>query len=411
MSAFIEKWWISPNGHIIPLKGTAHINDIMEEPEKFGFSRDQLVAIHDKYGERLGSEGDARTEIMKMAMAKGWIRARYGQNNGFYLETSNLERAKKIMWDVVTDFQEKFHKQVWEPLMLMDYKTRNMIKSTLGEITKKLFASSSVSEGLFHFMGLARLLEDPKVPPGMMLLRHSFMVQSTGMSKIFRYVQEGVPFVMISAHRSENPRSENNARQRELYAILRERGYGPIPLHAGWWKNSDTPGGDRELIPEESFLVRGMSLEEALPLGQRFEQDSILAHDANRFGVWSTKSGDYGSQEVEFTREPNKMFDFHPDYVFSELYGRRTPYPKEEVETGEKTNPTKTKRWAFVPVKEEKKLSQGSIYQEETRKIVISSEYCHSMWSRMRQKYAGTDFPPVEELIITWKERLVPSGQ
>lgn len=64
------------------------------------------------------------------------------------------------------------------------------------------------------------------------------------------------------------PEEENHSRQNELEAALREGGwsYFPgagVPEETGW-------------RPEESFLVAGIPLEEALELGRRFGQYAIL---------------------------------------------------------------------------------------------------------------------------------------
>jgi len=53
-----------------------HITDIWHNPEKFGFTPDQITALHAKHGERRGQEGKAREELMLDAMNRGWMRIR-----------------------------------------------------------------------------------------------------------------------------------------------------------------------------------------------------------------------------------------------------------------------------------------------------------------------------------------------
>jgi len=49
---------------------------VLSQPERFGFTKDRVVAIYEKYGERLGFEGFAREEILREAIRGGWIRVR-----------------------------------------------------------------------------------------------------------------------------------------------------------------------------------------------------------------------------------------------------------------------------------------------------------------------------------------------
>lgn len=78
----------------------------------------------------------------------------------------------------------------------------------------------------------------------------------------------GGRYAIISA---ENPagrilsEAENAARTKQLMKELRRRGYTPIPARGHY-------GG----APENSFIVPGMSVAEALELGAKFEQQAVL---------------------------------------------------------------------------------------------------------------------------------------
>jgi hypothetical protein len=70
-----DAYWISPSGTILASAGI-HIEDIWNNPEKFGFSQEHITALHAKHGEQRGQEGEAREELMLDAMKRGWIRLR-----------------------------------------------------------------------------------------------------------------------------------------------------------------------------------------------------------------------------------------------------------------------------------------------------------------------------------------------
>lgn len=98
-----DKYWISPEGNIIPLEGSIdrHIHMVIQNPEKFGISKKQIDALHKKYKEKLYSEGNAREEIITELLKKGWIRIRYvSQYDTFVIQLNVLgEKSKNSIWD------------------------------------------------------------------------------------------------------------------------------------------------------------------------------------------------------------------------------------------------------------------------------------------------------------------------
>lgn len=103
-----QAYWISPTGSIIPVEGTAdrHIHVVIQNPEKFGYTLDEIKTLHKKYKEPLGSEGKAREEIMVDLIKQGWIRIRYYDKLYQYSiqvnarNVSNMtSRQKESIWD------------------------------------------------------------------------------------------------------------------------------------------------------------------------------------------------------------------------------------------------------------------------------------------------------------------------
>jgi hypothetical protein len=69
-------YWLSPKGDIIEVD-SRHIHSIISYPKKFGIPMTMIESAYRKHKEPLGSEGDAREEILIRLMEKGWIRIRY----------------------------------------------------------------------------------------------------------------------------------------------------------------------------------------------------------------------------------------------------------------------------------------------------------------------------------------------
>lgn len=72
-------FWISPSGEIYA-PSQYHITDVVTHPEKFGVTRAWVDSIFAKHGEPVGSEGDAREEIIGELLKKGWTRLRKYRN-------------------------------------------------------------------------------------------------------------------------------------------------------------------------------------------------------------------------------------------------------------------------------------------------------------------------------------------
>ena len=71
-------YWISPESDIYGIESTYyHIDMICDFPERFGFTKEYVKSVFDKYGESLHYEGFAREELMRKLLEKKWVRIRY----------------------------------------------------------------------------------------------------------------------------------------------------------------------------------------------------------------------------------------------------------------------------------------------------------------------------------------------
>lgn len=98
-----KAYWIK-NTHIIPVP-ILHINVVIEHPEHFNYTTEQIKSIYEKHNEPYGHEGKAREEIMlNLIKNKGWIRVRYTvKNDTWTVELDKLGRKNKdTLWQFFT---------------------------------------------------------------------------------------------------------------------------------------------------------------------------------------------------------------------------------------------------------------------------------------------------------------------
>lgn len=100
-------YWISPKGEIIKvagISGTTHIDTVINNPDEFGVTIDEIKDVYEKYGEPFRSEGKAREEIIKNVVKKGWIRVRKYKNSHW---SFNVYRLSKKTKDYIFDWADK----------------------------------------------------------------------------------------------------------------------------------------------------------------------------------------------------------------------------------------------------------------------------------------------------------------
>lgn len=137
-----NRWWVSPGKEIIPVSGTTHIDEIIRNPDRFGFTKAEIEEAYSRHNEPIGLEGQAREEIMKKAMDDGWIRARDGKN-GLYMETGNLKRYKNVVYDAVYTFLEKGLVHQYDPVTVVDYRSGDILRGESSkEVLRQVYAKN-----------------------------------------------------------------------------------------------------------------------------------------------------------------------------------------------------------------------------------------------------------------------------
>jgi hypothetical protein len=110
-------WWISPQGEPIPIPD--HFRYVLENPEKFGFSKEELVHV------TWEMKGDNREKYMGLAFQRSWIRVR--EQKGFTIfqfwekTDSVIGRIKNLLSTFNLSPQDQL--AVTENCMMEKYKT------------------------------------------------------------------------------------------------------------------------------------------------------------------------------------------------------------------------------------------------------------------------------------------------
>ena len=95
-----DAYWISPSSDIIPVK-TNHIGKVIETPEKFGLTIEEIMNFYKAANEPLGLEGVARKKIILSLIRKGWIRIRNYPRKGWTInlfQYSHMEKSILRSW-------------------------------------------------------------------------------------------------------------------------------------------------------------------------------------------------------------------------------------------------------------------------------------------------------------------------
>lgn len=72
-------FFLSQTGDLIHVPQN-HISTVIADPQRFGLTREEIDAVYEEHGERVGVEGEARRELLLRLISQGWIRIRRYRN-------------------------------------------------------------------------------------------------------------------------------------------------------------------------------------------------------------------------------------------------------------------------------------------------------------------------------------------
>lgn len=95
-----EAWWF--HGEELLESEQTHIRTVLNTPEKFGYTKQDLIAKYKEHGEKIGQEAKAREQIIKELNTKDWVRVRHYRRPQDYwsLTVGDMDRQ----WSVIEDF-------------------------------------------------------------------------------------------------------------------------------------------------------------------------------------------------------------------------------------------------------------------------------------------------------------------
>jgi hypothetical protein len=99
-----DAYVISPSGEILQIEKTFKKTILIQSPELFGFSREQLEKIYARYNENYLMEASAWAEVKNNLMAEGWVFVSFDPNK--YMLTIVAESEKNEIKKSLLSFAE-----------------------------------------------------------------------------------------------------------------------------------------------------------------------------------------------------------------------------------------------------------------------------------------------------------------
>lgn len=125
-------YWISPYNEILPIRDTKHIDDVINYPEKFGYTKGEIEEIYKSFNERIGHEGHAREKIIIDLLQRNWIRIRrYDRPSKYTINVKSLNNRTK---DILAAWANAMREQGIKHTDVHIDTPKEIVKSTVDEI-------------------------------------------------------------------------------------------------------------------------------------------------------------------------------------------------------------------------------------------------------------------------------------
>lgn len=295
-------FWLSPKGELIGTS-SAHIQDIINNPSKFGMSDDLIQKTYDKYDEPVGKEGDAREELISMALTRGWIRVRkYSRPSDYWSVTVNsLDRKTK---ENIESWVNAFEKEG-----IMGRGTEIRVLEMRSDRLKRVEVADVQKYGLEEDQNIGR--DKPLYESNFQSQPDLEPMNESSLSRLWRKTQDHT-CGSISGYRDENTRAENKANNKVILNYLQGKGYSVTSVQGSYIENFGTDSAKE--VKEPSFFVCNDKVEgddggqlerDLIKMGRKTDQDSILVipHGGKGAYLVGTSRRDeafpsYGQKEV-----------------------------------------------------------------------------------------------------------------
>lgn len=145
------------------------------------------------------------------------------------------------------------------------------------------------------------------------------MVNESSYSRILQHIQNNDTFAVVSAFRGSNSDDENMKLHKQLKGDVRAKGYGFIEQKSGY-SYSEPGTGEEGTVDEMSLFIPKISEKEALTLGRKYDQETIIFKDNKKFVLINCSTG---GVDMTFKKSSDgRDITFDPSvlkYAFSQL--------------------------------------------------------------------------------------------
>ena len=128
-------YWIHPDGRMQKLTFKRHIELMIADPEAFGTDRASIAQLYRHFDEPMGFEGRARAELIKAALANGFIHIRLQVNHFLAInvwQTDADVHARLKVWAKEAESDPQGGSDM--PVRLVEFGSRHTTHTTLAAL-------------------------------------------------------------------------------------------------------------------------------------------------------------------------------------------------------------------------------------------------------------------------------------
>lgn len=174
----------------------------------------------------------------------------------------------------------------------------------------------------------------------------------SSISRIWQHITNGKNFAVISAFLGDDDELDMES-HKQLAKDIRQLGLGYIPLDSGY-SYKDTERGHDKIKNEKSYFIPNISKEDALQLGEKYGQETILWKDQDEFVMIRPDGG----VEMTFKKDESDSLTFDKD-VLKMAFSSLLRANKSQ----------KGKKFAFVSLESVKEFHCNSVSSYKNKKV------------------------------------------
>jgi len=140
--AMSTAYWINTSGQILEIPASKHIAAVVQQPEKFGLTKEYIQQKFAEYGEPVGIEGKAREEIIRKLVEDGFVRVRLYRNYWSITINKLDTRTKNILGSWAEIAKENKQAGQYMDVKILELTTDKMHTMTVRDVYFELYESS-----------------------------------------------------------------------------------------------------------------------------------------------------------------------------------------------------------------------------------------------------------------------------